>query len=163
MLSAAISAVIFLMGMRLPLLRASVRAVFVQFPFQGNGFGRIELLVEAVGGDGRKTSKSEPVLGPQHALHMFVHFGLWNAAIGDVAFDFAESGLHVFGQHQHVVAGQQRFGFHFAGFEMFGYTFHFQRIGEGQSLETHFFAQQVGDRIAREGSGAVWRYLMQAR
>ncbi len=38
-------------------------AVFVQFPFQGNGFGRVELLVEAVCGDGRKTSKSKSVFG----------------------------------------------------------------------------------------------------
>jgi hypothetical protein len=131
------------------------QGIFVDIAFDGFGKRRIEFLIQIFGGDGAEAGEAEPVFGAQHPLDVDIHFFLCEAAFAEVAFNFAESGFHIFGENEDVVAGEERFGFYFAGFEMFGDAFHFEGIGEGEPPETEFLAEEFGDGVSRQGGRPV--------
>jgi len=101
----------------------------------------VEILQQALGSDGLKAVYAQPIFGTQHPFYSSVKLRLTEAAIGNIGRYLPAGSDQIFGQQQHVIAGEQRFCLHLPGLKKFGYPLHVQRIGKNEPAKIYFFAQ----------------------
>ena len=81
------------------------QGIFDEFAPQDFRFGGAQLFADVLDLEGVEAGEAEAVLGTQHTAHAFHHLGAFDAAVGQIRFDFAQGGTEVFGQHDDIVAG----------------------------------------------------------